>query len=74
MARRDAKPPRTPPVVIRPGARRVFAAPRRVVPNRAAAALATVCYDGPTAQEAFNDCAFDRFAYSDTVSLWFHDG
>jgi hypothetical protein len=34
----------------------------------------TVCYDGPTTQEAFNDCAFDRFAYSDTASLWFHDG
>jgi hypothetical protein len=36
--------------------------------------LPTIYYDGPATQEAFNDYAFDRFAYSDVASLWFRDG
>lgn len=31
-------------------------------------------YQGPTTQSAFNDFAFDRFVYTDVVSLFFRDG
>ncbi len=33
----------------------------------------TVGYDGPPFQEAYNQFAFDRFAYSDIASLYFRD-
>ena len=34
----------------------------------------SVGYDGPATQDAYNSFAFDRFAYSDIVSLYFRDG
>ncbi len=34
----------------------------------------TVGYDGAPTQDAYNQFAFDRFAYSDIASLYFRDG
>jgi len=34
----------------------------------------TVGYNGPLTQDAYNQFAFDRFAYSDIASLYFRDG